>query len=73
MLWPLAFMVSGALILGAISLWSGEVHRRTLAARACDAATARISPELRDRAEKGLALADRVLKRDTAIALPCAG
>lgn len=72
MLWPLAIMVSFALIVGAISLWSGEVHRKTLAERACEAANARISPELRGTAEKGLALADRVLKRDTASALPCA-
>jgi len=71
-LWPLAFMVGAAVILGGISLWRGEVHRKTLAERACDGANARTRPELRDTAEKGLALADRVLKRDTATALPCA-
>lgn len=69
-LWSLAFMVSAAVILGGISLWRGAVHRKTLAERACDGANARTRPELRDAAEKGLALADRVLKRDTARRCP---
>ncbi|RUS63142.1 hypothetical protein EGN72_05590 [Pseudorhodobacter sp. E13] len=71
MLWPLAVMLSLALILGVVSLWQGEVHRKTLAERACDAANTRISPELRDTAEKGLALADRLLKREAPSVLPC--
>jgi hypothetical protein len=72
MLWPLALVLSFALVVGAISLWSGEVHRRTLAERACDAANAQVSVELRATAEKGLALADRLLKREAATRLPCA-
>lgn len=72
MLWPLAILLSAVVVLGAIGLWQGEAHRRTLAERACDAANARISPDLREKAEKGLALADRVLRRESQTRLPCA-
>ena len=72
MLWPLAVLLSAVVVFGAIGLWQSEAHRRSLAERACDAANARISPDLREKAEKGVALADRVLKPESQTRLPCA-
>ncbi|MGC1495211.1 MAG: hypothetical protein WA790_05330 [Sulfitobacter sp.] len=67
----LSYGVAIAIIIGGIAILTAQTERRTLRDRLCDAGSAKISEQWKERGGEALSLAEQLLKRDIKTSIPC--